>query len=55
MGDFGILVQQKNTETDNLEQLLPAEKENLPPPPLLEPLPLPGPPGIDGPTPQHWA
>lgn len=36
MGDFGILVQQKNTETDNLEQLLPAEKENLPPPPLLD-------------------
>jgi SAM-dependent MidA family methyltransferase len=37
LGDFGILVQQKNTETHNLEQLLPAEKEDLPPPPLLDP------------------
>jgi SAM-dependent MidA family methyltransferase len=37
LGDFGILVQQKNTETHNLEQLLPAEKETLPPPPLLDP------------------
>ena len=37
LGDFGILVQQQNTETHNLEQLLPAEKEDLPPPPLLDP------------------
>ena len=29
--------QQKNTETHNLEQLLPAEKEDLPSPPLLDP------------------
>ena len=37
LGDFGILVQQKNTETHNLEQLLPAKKEDLPSPPLLDP------------------
>ncbi len=37
LGDFGILVQQKNTEIHNLEQLLPAEEEDLPSPPLLDP------------------
>jgi len=37
LGDFGILVQEKNTGVSDLEQLLsPADRE-LPPPPLLDP------------------
>lgn len=37
LGDFGVLVQEKNTGVSSLEQLVPPPEADLPPPPLLDP------------------
>ena len=37
LGDFGVLVQEKNTGIHSLQQLLPSLDAELPPPPLLDP------------------
>ena len=37
LGDFGVLVQEKNTGVSGLEQLMPPPDAQLPPPPLLDP------------------
>ena len=37
LGDFGILVQEKNTGVSSLERLMPPPDADLPPPPLLDP------------------